>query len=148
MSELLVQPEPPDPLVAETRAFWREMGRTLIKESISTLDETAKQIIGVAGILEGLYFHAITYTNLRGKMQGNDLGVYVAPIVLLLISLTAALLVFFPEHSRLNADSSEASKLVYERTVQRKLWALRAASLFLVLGIGGMLVAVVRYLGG
>jgi len=146
MSELIVKPEPPDPLAEETRAFWRETGKTLIKESIGTIDETAKQLIGVAGILEGLYFHAIAFTDLHGKVKGDTLWVYAAPVALLLISLIAGLAVYFPNRYKLNFNSWEASKLVYERVVSSKLLALRLASLFLVLGIGAILVAVLAYL--
>lgn len=148
MDEQLIRPPEPDNLLEDTRAFWRETGKNLVRGSISTIDETAKQIVTVAGILEGLYFHAITFTDLRGKVMGDVLWVYLAPIGLLLISLCAALIVFFPDRSRLNFNSSGASKLVYERTVRAKLWALRVASIFLVLGIGGILVAVIAYLKG
>jgi hypothetical protein len=37
MNETLVQPEPPDELVEETRAFWREIGKTMVRESIGTI---------------------------------------------------------------------------------------------------------------
>jgi hypothetical protein len=148
IDERLIKPPEPDSLLEETRTFWRETGKTLVRESISTIDKTAKQIIGVVGILEGLYFHAITYTDLRGKVTGDALWSYLAPIVLLLISLCAALIVFFPDRSRLNFNSSEASKLVYERAVRSKLWALRIASIFLVLGVIGLLLAVIAYLKG
>jgi len=148
MDEQLIRPPEPDALLEDTRAFWRETGKDLVRGSISTIDETAKQIVGVAGILEGLYFHAITFTDLRGKVAGDVLWVYLAPIGLLLVSLCAALIVFFPDRSRLNFNSSEASKLVYERTVRAKLLALRMASIFLVLGVGGIFVAVIAYLKG
>ena len=92
-----LQPEPPDPLVEETRAFWRDLGKDMARESIATIDETARQVITVAGILEGLYFHAIAFGDLRGKVAGGwPMAIYLAPIVLLLFSLCAGLLVFFP----------------------------------------------------
>lgn len=46
-----VGPEPPDALLEDTQAFWREAGKALIRGSLSTLDETAKQLIAVSGIL-------------------------------------------------------------------------------------------------
>src|SRR4051812_33784117 len=85
--EQLIKPSEPEPLLEETRAFWRRMGKSLVRETIGTIDKAAKQIVGLAGILEGLYFHAITFTDLRGKVTGNALWIYVAPIGLLLISL-------------------------------------------------------------
>lgn len=144
-----LRPEPPDPRIDETRGFWRDLGKTMVRESITTIDETARQVIAVAGILEGLYFHAITFSDLRGHVAGaGALAVYLAPIVLLLVSLCAGLLVFFPDRYRLNFESSEASKLVYERTLASKLLLLRVASLSLVLGVVALLFAVVAYLRG
>jgi hypothetical protein len=75
-------PGPPDPLVAETRAFWREIGKAMVRESLGTLDEMAKQLIGVAGIPEGLYFHAIAFGDLRGQVKGLLGLLYVAPVLL------------------------------------------------------------------
>src|SRR5437879_5874304 len=63
----LITPEPPDPIKEEARTFWRELGKDLIRKSIDPINEAAKQIIAVTGILEGLYFNAITFSNLRGK---------------------------------------------------------------------------------
>jgi hypothetical protein len=149
MNELPVTPEPPDPLVEETRAFWREVGKTLVRESVGTIDATAKQIVGVAGVLAGLYVNAIAFSDLRGKVTGGwPLAIYLTPVVLLLISLSAALFVFFPGYHPLNIHSSEASRLVYEHVVTRKLRRLRIASLGLVLGVVAVFVAVLTYLRG
>ncbi len=149
MDERLIQPSESDPLVEETRAFWRETGRTFIRESIGSIDETAKQIAGVAGVLVGLYFNAIAFGDLRGTIDDPILvAVYLAPIALLIVSVTAALWVFFPGRYGLNLLSSEAGKTVYERVLHRKLRALRIASIFLVLAVLAVLVAVFRYLRG
>lgn len=148
VDEQLIRPPEPDTLLEETRAFWRETGKGLVRGSVSTIDETAQQIVKVAGILEGLYFHGIAFTGLRGKVTDVTLWIYLAPIGLLLISLTMALIVFFPNHSRLNFNSSDASKLTYERIVRSKLSALRTAAIFLVLGVGGIFLAVGTFLRG
>lgn len=146
--EHLVQQPPPDPVVEETRAFWREVGQTMVKDSIKTVDGAAKQIIGVAGILEGLYFHAIAYSDLRGAVSGDAMVIYLAPIALLMFSLVAALLVFWPDRSRVNMRSSQASRMVYERTARDKLLALRASSVLLVVGVLALFAAVLAYLRG
>jgi hypothetical protein len=121
----------------------------MIRESIGTIDETARQVIAVAGVHEGLYFHAITFGDLRGKVAGGlPLTLYLAPIALLLFSLCAGLLVFFPNPYRLNFQSSEASKLVHERVVASKLLLLRVASICLMLAVAGIFGAVWLYLRG
>ena len=146
MNERLVQPDPPDELTGETREFWREMGRTMVRESLGTIDATARQIIAVNGILEGLYFHAIAYGDLRGQLSGGQGFVYLLPVLLLLLSLSTALMVFFPDRYRVNIHSSKASQLVYERVVKSKLRMLRAASAFLVAGVAAVAWAVGLYL--
>jgi hypothetical protein len=149
MSVPTLRPEPPDPRVEETRSFWRDLGREMVRESIATIDETARQIITVAGVLEGLYFHAITFGDLRGKLAVDwPLALYLAPIVLLLISLCAGLLVFLPAHYRLNLHSSQASQEIHERVIASKLRRLRTAAVFLVLAIIGIGVAATLYLLG
>jgi hypothetical protein len=139
----------PDPLPEETRSFWREIGKNMIHESIGTLDETSKQLVTVTAILEGLYFHAIAFSSLRGKVSNPwFLILYLLPIGLLLLSLSAALLVFFPTRYRLSIHSSEAAQLVYERVIKGKLMFLTISSVFLVLSIISLLIVVFLYLRG
>ncbi|MBI5634696.1 MAG: hypothetical protein HZA15_14600 [Nitrospirae bacterium] len=148
MKAPLITPPEPDPLLDETRAFWREIGKSMIRESIGTIDEAAKQMLGVISLLEGLYFHAITFSDLRGKINNDLLIIYLLPIVLLLASLIAALIVFAPDRYRLNFTSAEASKIVYERVIRIKQVAFQVAAIFLVLGIGSMLLCALTYLRG
>jgi hypothetical protein len=136
-------------MLEEAGAFWRETGRNLVRESIGSIDETAKQILTVAGILIGLYFNAIAFGGLRGTIDDPVLvATYLAPIALLIASVTAALWVFFPGRYDLNILSSAGTKQVYERVLHRKLRALRIGSIFLVLGVAAVLLAVFRYLRG
>jgi hypothetical protein len=144
----LITPEPPDPLVEDTQAFWRDAGKTLVRDSLGTLDETAKQLIAVSGILVGLYFHAIAFGDLKGKVSGWAQVIYLAPIVLLLFCLLFSLIVFYPDRSRLNLNSWQASKLVYERALRGKLLAVRLASLFLLLGVVAIALAALTYVRG
>jgi len=149
MNPNLIQPPEGDPSLPAVRDFWLEMGRGLVKESIKTIDDTARQVIAIAGILEGLYFHAIAYSNLRGTLALDwRLLVYLAPIVFLLLSLAAALMVFFPKRHDLEVRSWDAAKLIHERTLSRKFGLLKIAAVTLVLGLVALLGAVVLYLLG
>ena len=148
MSTPLIQPEPPDANLEEARSFWRETGRELVRESIKSLDETARQIITVAGILEGLYFHAISFSDIRGAVSGSSTWLYLLPLVILLISLVSAFAVFFPDRYRINILSSTGSQAIYEAIVSSKLLAMRIAAVFLILGVGGVIVAMGFYLAG
>jgi hypothetical protein len=149
MTKPIIQPPEPDTLGDEERAFWRETGRSLVKASLPALDDTAKQFVTVAGILTGPYYNAVAFSKIPEKPGlAQHLGAYLAPIGLLLLSLIAALVVFLPDRHGLNLLSSEAAKLVYKRVVRRKLWALRLAGFFLVLGVLAILYGLMLYLQG
>jgi hypothetical protein len=148
MSTPVIQPEPPDPNLDEARAFWRETGRELVKQSIKTIDETARQIIAVAGILVGLYFHAISFSEIRSELSGGRVWIYILPLIFLVLSLMVAFIVFFPEHYRLNILSSTGSKAAYEDIVKNKLLFMRIAAVLLVFGVAGVGVSMVTYLLG
>ncbi len=139
----------PDQTTDETRRFWRQINETMIRGSIEATDNTAKQIIVVAGILEGLYFNGVAFSGLRGTMTGIwPMAIYLSPIALLLLSLSAALSVFFPAHYKVRQHSSRAGQLVFERVVGRKLLLVRMASFFLLAGVFCILLATSVYLRG
>ena len=146
MNEPLIEKPESDPFQPELETFWRETGRELVRGAIKSIDETAKQIIGVAGILEGLYFHAIAFAGLRGSMTGWPVVVYLAPILLLLLSLTAALLVFYQEIWEIDLRIWKNCKDVHRGVQQNKLRLLRTASFFLILGVAAVMFAVAVYL--
>jgi hypothetical protein len=140
---------PSDALTDDTRAFWRGVSRKMVEDSIGSLDEAAKQLVGVAGILAGLYVNAIAFSNLHGKgTSGWLLVLYTAPIALLLLTLVAALLVFFPGRYSINIHSSQASQLIYERILTRKRRILAVSAVCLVFSLSAILYAVIIYLRG
>jgi hypothetical protein len=137
-----------DPDAAELEKFWIETGRGMLRDSIKSLDETARQVIGVAGVLEGLYFHAIAYSDLRGTpLSTGEWIVYLAPIALLLVSLGCAFWVFYPNEYDYDLCAWDSAKRIHEAVKGGKQRALFAAALFLVLGVLAILVAMFLYLG-
>ncbi len=132
----------------DLKEFWREAGKQIVKSSIDTLEGVAKQLLAVAGILEGLYFHAITFTDLRGTVSGWTLFVYILPIILLLVTIVFSLLVFLPETYKINIANWRMCKSTFEEISQSKLTAVRAASIFLGLAVVSLMVAVWVYLVG
>jgi hypothetical protein len=138
-------PIAPDPNLK----FWKENAKGLLGESVKSIEETAKQIIGVAGILEGLYFHAIAYSDVRGKLSSGWLVLlYLIPLAFWLVSLLAALLVFFPRAYASNISSWRESKAAFERIVTWKHSALKVAGGFLALGALALFAAMGAYLAG
>ena len=43
--------------------FWKRNAEKLVGESISSVEDTAKQFVIVTGLLEGIYFHAIAFSD-------------------------------------------------------------------------------------
>jgi hypothetical protein len=146
MNTPLFENEPPDPNLEEVRAFWREAGRNFVRDSIKTIDKTARQIIVVAGILEGLYFHAISFSNIPDQITKSDVIVYTLPLIMLALSILAAVIVFYPNYYRLNILSSTGSQAVYEDIVKSKLFYTRIAAVLLILGAIGVAAAMLTYL--
>jgi hypothetical protein len=137
----------PQSIVDETRKFWRPTAQDAVKGSAQSIDETAKQIIAVVGILEGLYFHAIAFSSVKGTISTVlEVLAYLAPLIFWLFSLIAASLVFLPRTYQININSSEAAKRLYEDVVRRKYFFLIFSLAWMVIGSMFLIVALVVYL--
>jgi hypothetical protein len=119
----------------------------MLRDSLKTIDKVGKQIIAVDGILAGLYFNAVAFSDLHKQaLTFWPLLLYAAPVILLLLSLLAALLIFFPDRYKVELQSSSAIELVHRRAVTGKLALLRWASALLILGVACIAAALVAYL--
>ena len=129
-------------------AFWKENAKNLLRESIKSIEETAKNVIGVTALLEGLYFHAIAFSGIRGKLNGWTFVVFNAPLVFWLVSLSFALLVFFPRNYASNINSAKESRETFERLVAYKHDMLKGAGICLAVGATALAAALGLYLAG
>ena len=133
----------------DPHAFWLETGKNMVRGSIVAIDELAKQVITVSGILIGLYINAIALSSLRGSVSDFwAILVYVAPLVLLFCSLLSGFLVFFPDKKHLDLESSTEARIIFKQTVKSKLRQAKIASYCLLLSIIALFVAGIVYLGG
>jgi uncharacterized membrane protein len=126
--------------------FWKENAKRLVGESVSTIEDVAKQLIVVTSLLEGLYFHAITFSDLRGSLSGWLIFVYIAPIVLWLTSLFFAMWTLLPEAHEININSTRSSKETFEDIVTVKHLRLMISEAFLLASFLPLLAAVYYYL--
>ena len=140
-----VKGEPPV-VVPEPNPFWKKNAESLVGGSIAAMEDTAKQIIVVAGLLEGLYFHAIAFSDLRGELEGFMLAVYLSPLVLWLASISFAMLTLSRDDYRININSSSDSKTVFEEMVKGKILWLKVAEVFLLSSFLPLIAAVYYYL--
>ena len=138
--------------VTERDEFWLETARTAVKESLASLEEAAKQLIGAVTLVEGIYFAAISFSDLRKVMavQGMEADfrilLFVSPIVLWLICLFFAVRVFTPETYRTNLSSPQLAEEFYREMVGYKHRNLKRAYWALLAGFVPLVVAVVYYL--
>jgi hypothetical protein len=140
-----VMSEPPT-ITPEPDPFWRQNAQKLVEGSIDTLDNTAKQLITLTALLEGLYFHAITFSDLLGTLSGGLIFIYIAPIALWMVSLLFAVLTLFPKTYNINIGSSRNSKEIYEQIVSKKHFRLKISAFMLVLSFLPLMLAVYYFL--
>jgi hypothetical protein len=143
--------------VTELDEFWLETARTTVRESVASLEEAAKQLIATVTLVEGIYFAAISFSDLRKVMavQGPEawfrILLFVSPIVLWLICLFFAVRVFTPKNYETNLSSPELAEQLYRdlvgykhRNLKRAYWALLAGFVPLVVSV----VCYLRFLDG
>ncbi len=132
--------------VAEPNPFWKQNAEKIVGESISSVEDTAKQFVTVTGLLEGIYFHAITFSDVK-NMEGSAVWIYAAPLVLWLISLIFAVMVLVRKKYNFNINSIRDSKEKFEKILEGKYKLIRISSLFLILSFVALTIALLHYLG-
>ncbi len=135
------------PIVSpEPNPFWRENAQRLVGESISTIEEVAKQLIALNSLLEGIYFSAITFSELKPVLTDLTAAIYLAPILLWLLSLVFAVLTLSPKSYAININSSSDSKERFNEIISRKHTMLMWSEAFLILSFIALFTAVAHYL--
>lgn len=138
--------------VNELDEFWLDTARTAVQESVSSLEEAAKQLIGAVTLVEGIYFAAVSWSDMKTIMavQGFAawlrIALFVSPIVLWLVCLFFATRVFTPETYQTNLSSPDLAERFHRDLVRYKHENLKKAHRALLAGFGLMLAAVVYYL--
>jgi hypothetical protein len=137
--------EPPI-IPVEPNPFWRENARKLVGESISTIEDVAKQLIAVNSLLEGIYFHAIVFSDVKPVLSDAVAAIYLSPIVLWLLSLIFAVRTLSPKAYSININSSRDSKEAFEEIVSKKHGMLKWSEGFLIVSFIALMIAVAHYL--
>lgn len=138
--------------VTDLDEFWLETARTAVKESIGSLEEAAKQLITAVILVEGIYFAAVSFSDLKKAMAVAGLDawlrvlLFVSPIVIWLICLFFAVRVFTPENYKTNLRSPTLAEQVYREIVGYKHRNLKRAYWALLAGFVPLIVAIIYYL--
>ena len=126
--------------------FWRDNAKAMLGQSIESIEIAAKQIILICGILEGIYFHAITYSDIRGCIGTVEGIFYLAPLFLWLLSILFAVLVFSPKVYHTNIASGRESKETYIKIVTDKHKYLKISQTIFFVSFIFLLIAMGIYL--
>lgn len=130
----------------EPNPFWRENAQNLVRESIPAIEEVAKQLITLNSALEAIYFTVITFSEIRSVMTKLTEAIYLAPVLLWLLSLVFAVLTLSPKNYAININSSSDSKERFNEIVSRKHMMLKWSELFLILSFLALFIAIAHYL--
>jgi len=146
-------PEVPAAQPSAMDRFWLETARGSAKDSIGALEDAAKQLISITSLTQGIYFAAISFSDLKKSLVVQDwqgwltVLLFASPIVLWLISLTFAVQVFTPETYKTNLRSPDLAKEMLLEMVAYKHHQLRCAHRALLLGFVLLVVNIIVYLG-
>jgi hypothetical protein len=137
--------------VTELDRFWLEIMRGFFKDAIDSIEGAARQLISVLTLLEGIYFAAISFSDIRTAMSGGyeSAGLtllFILPVVLWLVSLSYAVAVFTPEAYQTNISSPDLSRKTYHEIVAYKHRMLKRSHLALIIGFIPLIIAIVAYL--
>jgi ethanolamine utilization microcompartment shell protein EutS len=137
----------PQRTVEEIKEFWREFGKNLVQGSILAVEESAKQVVNVNGVLIGFYSGTIVLSEMRNQNPPVwQLVLFLSPILFWLLSLMTALSIFWTGRFKINLESSVSAKKVIENMLQRKHNSLKFSFIFLFSGILLLLMSLAVYL--
>ncbi len=140
--------EEPPIVPVEPNPFWKENAKKIVSESISSTEESARQLIVVNSLLEAIYFHAVTFSDVKPRLSGEiDIAIiYLAPVTMWLLSLIFAVLAQIPRIYQININSSSDSKERFIEIVSRKHRMLKISEFFLIASFIVLFVALMHYL--
>ncbi len=122
--------KPPQP----ADVFWKDIILQIAKESISSIEDSAKNLIAVASFLEGVYFHAISFADLNIVFRSTKyfdyhwllVSIFSLPILLWFVVLGCATLVLTTKTYPVHPEEPEDAKRVFEEIANAKQqWLMR-----------------------
>jgi len=140
--------EEPPIVPVEPNPFWKENAKKIVSESITSTEEAARQLIAVNSLLEAIYFHAITFSDIKSRLSGEiDIAIiYLAPLTMWLLSLVFAVLAQIPRIYQININSSSDSKERFIEIVSRKHRMVKISEVFLIASFLVLFAALMHYL--
>lgn len=138
--------------VTDDDVFWMKIGQGVVKDAVGRVEEAAKQLISITSVLQGIYFAAISFSDLKKALVIVDLqgwlqaALFVSPIIIWLISLGFAIRVLVPVARKINYVSPDEMRKKYLEIIEYKYRHMQRAHLALVLGFVPLVFNVFVYL--
>jgi len=141
---------------SDNQQMWLDMGKEVVKGSIDAVEGMAKNLLTAVGVLEGLYFHAVSFEKVHDRVGsiaqwlGTSTWVVVVlfglPAVLWLLSASAAMQALTVRRHDLQMDvPSELAQQIRGIAAKKFMWA-RWGIWLLLLGLAVLSVNLIVYL--
>ncbi len=131
--------------IKESEEFWSELLKNSLKESVTKIESSAKEIVTLNGMVIGIYFHAITFANI--KSLGILFGLlHLTPIVLWLCSIICSFFAFTQRKRTFHLTSETDAQKEFEQTVAYKFKYYKLSFTLFVSGIVCLLFVLFHYL--
>jgi hypothetical protein len=136
-------------------SLWLEQGKDMIKGALTKQEEAAKQLITITTLLQGIYFAAISFSDLKKALMVQQLqGVilttlvmlFAIPIIFWLISLIFSMRVIVPVTRLTNLYSPDLISEAFNKAVDHKQRNLYYAQWSLILGLIPLAINIYIYL--
>jgi hypothetical protein len=134
--------------------FWKNTMLELVKGSIASIEGSAKHLVVAASFLEGVYFHALSFSDVKtifgieryASMHGLIVALFSAPILLWFMVLGCATLALTTKKYLAHPDDPEEAKRIFEEIADAKQrWLVRGLRLLMV-SFAVLFVDIVLYL--
>ncbi len=132
--------------------FWLTSMQEMTANSIKSIEEAGKQLIGMITVMQGVYAAVLAFSGIKKIPESNIIAalIYISPIFLWLISLFFALRVFKSRAYVYYTNSPDSSRAIFQRIANFKYRSLNLSYLFLCLSffVAGMGILYWLYIGG
>lgn len=114
--------------------FWKNTILEMAKESITSIEESAKHLIAAASFLEGVYFHAISFADLKiifGSVRYFDhhwllVFLFSLPVLLWFMVIGCATMALTTKAYTVHPDEAQDARRVIETIANTKQrWLMR-----------------------
>lgn len=147
-----IQGQPP----SDNEKMWLDLGQNLAKGSIDAIEGMAKNLLTAIGVLEGLYFHAVSFEKVQDRTAsiarwlGTDTWVvallFGLPAVLWLLAAGSAMRALAVKRHDLYLDDPSSIEQGIQKIASDKYSWTRTSMVLLIIGLAVLSLNLIVYL--